>query len=80
MHTHLERIAVDPWGCGGRPCVRDTRIWVSLILGLRADGMSEADLPAEYPALARDDIRAAIAYGAEISRERIAPVPFVPVA
>lgn len=80
MHTLLERIAIDPQVCGGRPCVRGTRIWVSLILDLLADGMSESDLLAEYPSLAREDIRAAIAYGAEVSRERIVPVPLVPVA
>jgi uncharacterized protein (DUF433 family) len=80
MHTLLERIAIDPQICGGRPCVRGTRIWVSLILDLLADGMSEGDLLAEYPSLAREDIRAALAYGAEVSRERIVPVPLVPVA
>ncbi len=80
MHALLERILIDPNICGGRPCVRGTRIWVSLILDLLADGMSETDLLVEYPTLARDDIRAAIAYAAEVSRERIVPVPLVPAA
>jgi len=80
MHILLERIAIDPQICGGRPCVRGTRIWVSLILDLLADGMSEADLLAEYPTLVREDIRAAIADGAEVSRERIVPLPLVPAA
>ena len=80
MQTLVERIAVDPQICGGRPCVRGTRIWVSLILDLLADGTSEADLLAEYPTLAHEDIRAAIAYRAEVSREPIVPVPLVPVS
>jgi len=77
VHALLERIAIDPQICGGKPCIRGTRIWVSLILDLLADGVSEADVLAEYPNLTRDDVRAAIAYGAEVSRERIVPAPLV---
>ena len=74
----LDRISIDPAVCGGKPCIRGTRIWVSLILDLLAGGMSEADLRGEYPQLAHDDILAAIAYGAEMSRERVIPVPVEP--
>jgi hypothetical protein len=48
MNTLLNRIVIDPKVCGGKPCVRGTRIWVSLILDLLADGMTEAELLAEY--------------------------------
>jgi uncharacterized protein (DUF433 family) len=75
MGNPLERISIDPAVCGGRPCVRGTRIWVSLILDLLASGMSEAQLRIEYPELTHDDILAAIAYGAEASRERMIPLP-----
>jgi uncharacterized protein (DUF433 family) len=75
MNTLLNRIVIDPKVCGGKPCVRGTRIWVSLILDLLADGMAEAELLAEYPQLAHEDVLAAIAYGAEAARERIIPVP-----
>ena len=76
--NQLDRISIDPAVCGGRPCVRGTRIWVALILDLLAGGMSEAQLRAEYPELTRDDILAAIAYGAEASRERMIPLPVEP--
>jgi uncharacterized protein (DUF433 family) len=56
-------------------CIKGTRIWVSLILDFLADGMTEAELLAEYPALTHEDLLAAIAYGAEAARERIIPVP-----
>jgi uncharacterized protein (DUF433 family) len=46
-----------------------TRIWVSLVLNFLADGMTEAELLAEYPQLVREDVLAAIAYGAEVARE-----------
>jgi len=78
MATLLERISIDPAVCGGKPCVRGTRIWVSLILDLLASGMTEAEVRGEYPQLTRDDVLAAIAYGAEASRERIIPLPVEP--
>lgn len=73
MHPLLERISIDPNVCFGKPCVRGTRIWVSLLLDRLADGESQAELLADYPQLTVDDIRAALAYGAEMSRERIIP-------
>ena len=75
MNNLLERIAIDPRVCGGKPCIRGTRIWVSLVLDNLADGMTESELRAEYPVLAREDVLAAIAYGAEAARERIILVP-----
>lgn len=71
----LSRISVDPAVCFGKPCIRGTRIWVSLVLDLLADGMSLEDLISEYPQLTPDDVRACLAYGAEMSRERWINVP-----
>jgi uncharacterized protein (DUF433 family) len=76
----LDRIAIDPQICGGKPCIKGTRIWVSLILDFLADGVSEAELLADYPQLSHEDVLAAIAYGAEAARERIVPVPIDRVA
>jgi uncharacterized protein (DUF433 family) len=75
MSNLLDRISINPAICGGKPCVRGTRIWVSLILDLLAGGMTESELLADYPGLTHDDILAAIAYGAEAARERVIPVP-----
>jgi uncharacterized protein (DUF433 family) len=80
MNPLLNRISIDPEVCGGKPCVRGTRIWVSLILDFLADGMAEGELLAEYPQLAHDDVLAAVAYGAEAARERVIPVPIDRVA
>jgi uncharacterized protein (DUF433 family) len=63
-HPLLERTSIDPRVCFGKPAVRGTRIWVSLILDLLAGGMSMGELLEEYPQLTTEDIRAAIAYGA----------------
>jgi uncharacterized protein (DUF433 family) len=71
----LERISIDPRICSGQPCIKGTRIWVSLILDFLADDMTEAELLDQYPGLTHEDVLAAIAYGAEAARERVIPVP-----
>jgi len=66
----LQRISVNPNICFGKPCIQGTRIWISLVLDFLANGMSIQEIIAEYPQLTEEDIRACIAYGAEMSRER----------
>ena len=73
--TLLGRISVDPNVCFGRPCIRGTRIWVSLVVDNLAENVSESDLLAAYPQLTPKDIRAALAFAAEMTRERIIPIP-----
>ena len=67
----LKRIVTDPAICHCKPCIRGHRIWVSLIVDLLADGMTVEQILAQYPGLEPDDIRACIAYAAEMTRERI---------
>jgi uncharacterized protein (DUF433 family) len=71
----LSRISINPNICFGKPCIRGHRLWVSLILDYLASGMSQSELLAEYPGLEEADIRACIAYGAEMSRERFVEIP-----
>ncbi len=75
MNSLLERISIDPNICFGKPCIRGTRIWVSLILDFLANGTNMEELLEEYPQLTRADILAAIAYGAEMARERYVEIP-----
>ncbi|TVQ24988.1 MAG: DUF433 domain-containing protein [Spirochaetaceae bacterium] len=69
-HDLLQRISVDPEICFGKPCIRGHRIWVSLILDMLADGASYEDILQNYPGLTETDLRACIAYGSEMARER----------
>ena len=71
----LGRISIDPNVCFGKPCIRGHRIWVSLILDFLADGMKAEEVLKEYPQLTQEDIRACIAYAAEIARERFVDIP-----
>ena len=75
MAALLDRISIDPRVRFGKPCIKGTRIWVSLILDFLAGGETEAEILASYPQLQPEDIRAALAYAAEVARERIVPIP-----
>jgi uncharacterized protein (DUF433 family) len=80
MNPLLDRIRIDPNICFGKPTIRGARFWVSLILDQLASGVTADELIADYPQLTNEDIRAAMAYGAEAARERIIPVPTERVA
>ncbi|HEY2975180.1 MAG TPA: DUF433 domain-containing protein [Pyrinomonadaceae bacterium] len=71
----LDRISINPSICFGKPCIKGTRIWVSLILDFLASGMSPEEVLQEYPDLTPLDIQACLAYGAEMSRERYVTIP-----
>ncbi len=60
------RITLDPQVLTGKPVIRGTRLSVEFVIGLMADGWSEADILANYPGLAREDISACLAYARDI--------------
>lgn len=67
----LNRVAVDPKVCGGKPCIRGTRIYVEIVLDALAEGLSPEEILDHYPSLQVEDIRAAAAYAAELARENV---------
>ena len=69
-----ERIVVDPLVCHGKACIKGTRIMVSVILDNLANDVDQGEILKGYPSLTSDDIKAAIAYAAELSRERLVAV------
>jgi uncharacterized protein (DUF433 family) len=70
----FERLTVSPEQMGGVPCVRGLRIPVATIVGMVAEGMSEAQILRAYPDLKKEDIREALRYAAEAVKERELPV------
>jgi uncharacterized protein (DUF433 family) len=71
----LSRITVDPNICHGQPCLRGLRYPVEFILELLSSGMTVGQILADYADLEADDLRAACAYGARLSRiNRVEPV------
>ena len=72
--TANERITVDPAVLAGKPIVRGTRLSVEFIIGLMAEGWSEADILANYPGLVREDIAACLAYARDVLQsEKVHP-------
>ena len=65
----LRRISINPKVCHGKPCIRGTRIMVSVILDNLAEGATPAMIVRDYPPLKVDDVKAAIAYAAELTSE-----------
>lgn len=69
-----EYITVDPVVCHGKACIKGTRIMVSVILDNLAAGLTPEEIIASYPSLTREAIQAAIAYAAELVRERLVAI------
>ena len=67
----LQRVTVDPAVCAGKPCIRGTRIYIAIILAALAEGLTPEEILDHYPSLKIEDIRAAVAYAAEMTRENI---------
>ena len=67
----MARITLEPNVCGGRPCIRDTRIEIAIILDGLAEGMTEPEIIDHYPQLTKDDIHACLAYAADLAHESV---------
>ncbi|HEX8453124.1 MAG TPA: DUF433 domain-containing protein [Longimicrobium sp.] len=70
--NYLERITIEPDKRGGKPCIRGMRITVYDVLDYLASGMTEAEILADFPYLEAEDIRASLAFAADIQRKLMA--------
>ncbi len=70
-----EYITVDPHVCHGQACITGTRIMVSVVLDNLAAGLTAEEILQSYPSLSREAIQAALAYAAELTRERLIALP-----
>ncbi len=64
-------ITVDPLVCHGKACIKGTRIMVSVVLDNLASGLSCDEIIKSYPSLDSRSVQAAIAYAAELTKERV---------
>ena len=72
--TEHPRISLAPDVLAGKPVIRGTRLSVEFVIGLMADGWSEADILANYPNITHDDILACLAYARDtLSAETVHP-------
>ena len=65
-----DRITVDPAVCHGKACIRGTRVMASVVLDNLAAGLDIGELLTSYPSLTRDDVLVAMAYAADLARDR----------
>jgi uncharacterized protein (DUF433 family) len=70
-----DRISVDPAVCHGQACIKGTRIMLSVVLDNLAAGIGTDELLKSYPTLTEADVQAALAYAAELARERTVFLP-----
>lgn len=70
----IDRITSDPEICHGKPTIRGLRYPVADILQLLAGGMTIDDILADYPDLEREDVLAALEYGALATGLRRVPL------
>lgn len=70
-----DHITVDPEVCHGKPCIKGTRVMVSVILDNLAAGQTVEEITTSYPPLSPEDVQATIAYAADLARERIVDMP-----
>lgn len=73
---YRERITIDPGMRGGKPCIRGMRITVYDVLGYLASGMSHEEILTDFPYLEEEDIRASLAFAADIERRFMAEPSF----
>jgi uncharacterized protein (DUF433 family) len=64
-------IQTDPAVCHGKACIKGTRIMVSVILDNLAAGLTKAEVMTLYPGMRDEHVAAAVAYAADLARERV---------
>jgi uncharacterized protein (DUF433 family) len=75
MTDWRQRISVNPKICHGRPCIKGTRIMVSVVLDNLAAGIKRDEILTSYLGLADADLDAALGYAAELAREGTVALP-----
>lgn len=70
----FDRITIRQNQMGGVPCLRGMRIPVATVVGMVADGMTDAEILAAYPDLEPEDIRVSLRFAAEALQERELPM------
>jgi uncharacterized protein (DUF433 family) len=68
--NQLDRITVNPERMGGRPCIRNLRVTVGMLVGQIGEGRSIEALLGDYPYLEREDVMQALRYAAWRAEER----------
>jgi uncharacterized protein (DUF433 family) len=74
INSMFDRITIRQDQMDGVPCIRGLRVPVATIVGMVADGMTDAEILAAYPDLESEDIRASLHFAARAVQERDLPL------
>ena len=66
MSALLDRVTIDPKVCGGKPCIKGTRISVEFVVDLLSQGWTTDKILEQYDHLAHEDILACLAYASDV--------------
>ena len=66
---YFEHISINSTICHGKPCIKGTRIMVSVILDCLAEGLTVDEILKEYPMLKKEDIQAVLSYASDLVKE-----------
>jgi uncharacterized protein (DUF433 family) len=67
VNTRFDRITVNPDRLGGKPCIRELRISVGMVVQMVAAGKTIDEILAEYPYLEAEDVKQSLAYSAALA-------------
>ena len=70
-----EHITVDPQVCHGKACITGTRVLVSVVLDNLAAGLTAEEVTQSYPSVTTENVRAVLAYAADLAGERVLSIP-----
>ena len=73
MNALLERISINPAVCVGRPCIKGTRVMVSVILANLGEGESRDAIMRNYHVTA-EDIQASLLFAADMANDQHLPI------
>lgn len=68
-----DRISIKPDVCHGKPCIKGTRVMVSVILANMAEGESNESIMTNYH-VTTEDIQATILFAADLAEDRFLPL------
>jgi len=71
----LELVSIESSVCHGQPCIKGTRVLVTVILDALAAGLAPTEIIRHYPTLTEEGVRAAAAYGAWLAKQEIHVLP-----
>ncbi len=72
----MEHFARSPKVCNGHTVFKNTRVPLQVVLDSLAEGATTEEIIKSYPSLSPEDVKAAIAYAADATRED-EPIPMI---